>query len=60
MCGIKTASLFSMRMDLYADGCEKNFRVEQDFQAERNGHSADSAERGFYAVFRVQPGAYKS
>ncbi|WP_423838328.1 DUF3793 family protein [Treponema porcinum] len=23
MCGIKTASLFSMRMDLYADGCEK-------------------------------------
>ena len=34
--------------------------MEQDFQAERNGHSADSAERGFYAVFRVQPGAYKS
>lgn len=24
LCGIKTASLFSMRMDLYADGCEKN------------------------------------
>ena len=23
MCGIKTASLFSMRMDLYVDGCEK-------------------------------------
>ena len=23
LCGIKTASLFSMRMDLYADGCEK-------------------------------------